>query len=426
MQHKKRGRPRLREDAEQAAQAFGEDTAPQLGPERSSRPIAQPRHRRNESYRSLQSLTSEESPSWPSTTPSSTTHAIMQSPKDYQPVLVPATQRPYHEVPTALLDLDFVVVRANAPFEQIISAGQPLRGRSLIEAARSVAGHSLQNIRNSLRGEREAREPAYMPPILQTGQDPYPSIDASIDDYTQGFSDTMHTWTQTQLGSSAQTFPARLRLGKAGVYFVAVTLPSFQPLEVVSVPRPAAAYSGPLILGPPLPGREAGPISHSQSAPPRTYISTTHSAAAPIPPPPPQPHSRSYPPMRPPAPSQPYTAHPLQSFPPPARPPPPTIPAPPSLHSNTAPYIPRGDVSSLTAPTGPTRMQLPPLVISGPSSVSARSRANTLDSIIMSSQVSSEDDSGETAAGGNAQRASSPKKRRRVGIEDVLQGARGS
>ncbi|EME40882.1 hypothetical protein DOTSEDRAFT_74440 [Dothistroma septosporum NZE10] len=239
VQHKKRGRPRLREEGdfkvEQMPSAAVRSNVMIPEADVVVRPIASTRHRRQESFRSLRSQGSDgsgisSSPTYPYPPPPTATQATF----DIQhPFTLSAA--PEYEIPTAYLNLDLTFLKSNAPFRQIMLAGQEIVGRALGEVAAPVDGESFSNIRSRIRAEREARDPAHMPPINRPGHDPLQGASiADVERYTHGFEDHTHFWTQTQLGVAAQRFPARVRLAKANTYWVAITLPSYHPLGHIS------------------------------------------------------------------------------------------------------------------------------------------------------------------------------------------------
>ncbi|KAF2721572.1 hypothetical protein K431DRAFT_303329 [Polychaeton citri CBS 116435] len=267
VQHKKRGRPRLREESEFrveiSSSMIGPPNAAVTAGQPLTRPIAGTRERRADSFRSLKSHTSEESPSFAASSPAYAPpliphprHVRQQSstssfPSSYAPQPLPL---PPFEVATALLDLDLSVLRANRPFQQIMLGGRAARGRKLDDFTASTGGEGFLELRNQLREERERREPAYLPPIMEAGQDPLQDVaDNEVDRFTQDFTDRTYHWTQTQIGLAAQTFPARVRLAKAATYFVVVTLPTFHPIEQ---PRPVP----PPPLAPPIAFNPSGSL----------------------------------------------------------------------------------------------------------------------------------------------------------------------
>ena len=379
---------------------------PVAGPS-SARPIAGTRHRRTDSLRSLRSQTSDGSsasalatPSFPPPLASPASFGPQRPPPPGAGLLAP-------QIPTAYLDLDFVLIRANVPFTQIISGGREMTGRQLGEFAAPVDSENFNAIKNQLRAEREAREPAYMAPILHAGQDPLQGVSESdIDRLSQSFTDHTYTWTRSQPMTSTETFPARIRLAKAAIYFVVVTLPSFRPVVPPQFSVPAPAFAVP----PPLPMPEGYLLQRqgaTQSAPPIVYQPPSISAGLPPPERPPivqATESRTYPPYPL---QQPFQPH--QQLAPPTTPR--LLAAEPPVEAipfSTPPYIPREALRASEAP-----VQLPPLVSSSSGSA-AQSRAR--ESEAEQQQVLSEEEEDE---GGESGR--SPKKRRKVGIHDVIQ-----
>ena len=264
--HKKRGRPRLRDESEfkveQILPGPGPGSMSQViaGPS-TPRPIAGTRHRRTESLRSLRSQTSEYSPgSGGQPTPMFPPPASMLPPPNMPPPrdLTPA------EIPTAFLDLDFIVIRANRPFQEIINSGRDIRGARMADLVTAADNTALPDIRNDIRGEREALDPHYMPPIIRQGQDPLSGVsEADLDRLSQSSADRTYTWARNLPGS--EPFPARVRLGKADIYFLAVTLPTFRP---IFPPAPPPQFALPPYLSgmpppnPPLPAPPQYPPTH--------------------------------------------------------------------------------------------------------------------------------------------------------------------
>lgn len=348
-----------------------------------SRPIAAPRQRRADSLQSLRSQTSERSSLLtPSLPPPSTFQSAFNHPQPPSSVaLAPA------EVPTAFLDVDLIILRANQPFKQIINEGQDVKDRQLGEIAAPADSESFQTIRNRLRAEREAREPSYMPPIIQSGQDPIQGIsEADIERLTYGFTDHTYTWTRSPAGPTAETFPARVRLAKATAYFVVVTLPSFRPAH----PKGASAVSV-IPFAPP-------PLSPMSAHPPTTVPGGVY---------PPMPASFLPPSPRPSSGAQAYPAiHRGTSYQHPSVPS--TLPLPAAQPPfETRSFAPPAAVGEVMQPPA-IRGQLAP--VSGTSIMAAG--ASSQGKAETPPQQASSSEEGEDR---------SPKKRRRVGIDEVLQ-----
>lgn len=399
----------------------GPSTAPPLAPvDHHMRPIAATRPRRAESFRSLRSQGSEASGVATSPTYSNPRPTTNLQPRyGFQAPSAPNPSSRSYEVPTAYLDLDLIIVKANSPFRQIMLGGQEVVRRQLHEIAAPVDGQSFEIIRNRLRAEREAREPLYMPPLILPGHDPlFGALEVDVDQYTRGFDDHTYTWTQTRAGPAGQSFPARVRLAKASSYFVTVTLPSFRPVEPSPQPPPPVyarrqeAYSAPPRSAPPEASPRAGFVPYPGSvlsAPPpasRTMQSIrrtpphVYQSPAQMSQPSPRP---GYPPYQ----STPSTASRLHVAEPP---------------TETTAFTPRSATREppQAVPVEPS-VQLPPILGGGTparrlSTVAGPSDTRNVDTRARQGESSNEEEGGTPS--GSQQR--SPRKRRRMDIDQVL------
>jgi len=235
--HKKRGRPRLREDATFANVTAGPSTVTattgsMAGTVRAERPVAPvSRHHRGDSFRSIRSF--ESSP--PSISSNSPSYARPASRSWPQPrTTMPARQ---YATPVAFLDLDLKILKTNSTFQQLFTGIQDLRGRRLNEIARPIEIDGFTAMRNQLREEREARDPAYLPPIFPGEHDPLAAVNENdIDAVAQGFQDRQYLVTYSWPGGSEQTLATRVRLARTSIYFVVISLPPIpqQPSSIIT------------------------------------------------------------------------------------------------------------------------------------------------------------------------------------------------
>ncbi|KAM3424055.1 hypothetical protein BST61_g11394 [Cercospora zeina] len=435
VQHKKRGRPRLRDDSNSKVARTVPDRAVPTpmhigGFEAGLRNIATPRSRRTESFRSVRSedetrpVTSEGTISYDpgpdsgrATGPPPFQHPFPPYPSDY-------------EIPTAFLDMDLTIQKANESFCQIMFlAGAEAVGCPLGEVARPMDGASFQAMRAAMRIERERRDPSYMAPMVRANHDPLDgAMLTDVNRYTEGSVDRVHTWTQTKAGYRSQNFPARVRLAKTDAYFVAITLPSFRP--ALEPPHPP-----PLDFPRQLKDRNTAPRHYaSLSAPsaPFRQHSITAPILAPLRTPGHQP-TRSYPPPQPPLPYQREIRHPAHQpapsfaipspFPPGPVPPPRISPADRSSEtrpftSQQAPHLPQSrDLRRV--------IQLPPILTGAAPAVSQSTTTTTTTTTVSgpSSHVAGDTGrSGEVSGEeGTAGASRSPsRKRRKLDLDDVL------
>ena len=201
------------------------------------------RHGRTDSLRSLRSQANDGSSGMALQPPSSLpSMPSLQPSASYLRLHRPGPELSAAEIPTAYLNLDLSFLRANGPFQQILSPGQQVVGRRVSEVAVSVDSENFESISERLKAERDAREPAYMPPIMQAGYDPVQGVnDADVDRLTYGFSDRTYTWQRSLSAGGTERFPARVRLAKATSYFVVITLPSFRPMAPPNMPSSASS-----------------------------------------------------------------------------------------------------------------------------------------------------------------------------------------
>ena len=283
MPHKKRGRPRLREDTDFRVDTTAHQERPSTsgsatGLPTGERPVAAMRHRRGESLRTLRSSISSAS----GVSVTSPTSYGRPSSRSIETVygLPPQSM----VIPTAFLDLDLVIVKANSAFQNLFAGVQDIRGRRLGDIARPTDADSFQAVRNMLREEREEKEPHYLPPILQHGHDPLNgTTERDLDDVTRGFEDRRYMWTYTLHGGLEQTLSTRVRLAKSSAYFVTLALPSLPIAQVFAVPGqgpPSTTLPSPISLTGPIqampPPLDPLLISRgppAQSAPPSPFYS---------------------------------------------------------------------------------------------------------------------------------------------------------
>lgn len=409
----------------------------------SSRSMAVPRPRRAESFRSLRSQDSDVPRQLgPPTYPYDPLRTVATT---YMPAEYP---RPASDsdVPTAYLDLDLIIIKANSSFCHMMQTHElDHAGRQLSEIAVPVDGVSFASIRALLRAERDHQAPAYMPPIVQAGQDFLEGVSLNdVDRCVLGHEDHTYTWRPSSAGGSSPVFPARVRLAKANAYFVAVTLPSPQPAFSHGLHtnplRPHAHF-----MSPPLHPDAHPPEQYtysryqpSQSAPAGRYM--PHPTTGPLPAPhrtPGHQPTRSYPPPQPHVPYQQQTE----------RQPPPVERFSQSIRPQTSsgmpasvmvPRLPPAEPPTATtvfnprsAPQEshpshtyiqPTGVQLPPMLGAAPypaglhaHSIGATSAAATSSArppdITKSTEASP--DEGESAT-------RTPRKRRKLDLGDVL------
>ncbi|KAF2833209.1 hypothetical protein CC86DRAFT_389537 [Ophiobolus disseminans] len=263
VQHKKRGRPRLRDDRDFSRSEDGRQQPSQiLGAVPASVAEAYPRsfptvhsQRPSDATRFSGRQGEEHSPSIHSQSAlvsngsqSEGFGSVAISPYPAGPNLV------YQALPVAFLNLDLVIQKSNRAFQDLVSFLGDVRGKHLGDILEARQNESLQRLRNELRDERDEREPTYMAPITPIGQDPMRPVmeqleDRDVDQVSQGFTDRPMYLSFRMSNGQYQSLLVQVRLAKTSLYLVT--------LVVRSPPR---------MSGPPLLTQQYAPPTPSQTS----------------------------------------------------------------------------------------------------------------------------------------------------------------
>ena len=273
MLHKKRGRPRLRDDRdfsrpEEGRQRLEQTQGSSLAPA-SEAFVHQTPHSASHPHR-LVDIPRTTVTQRGNTIPNVAVPSIggrTQSIDSYGGVsALPYAVGPdlaYQPLPVAFLNLDLVIQKSNQAFHDLISFLGNVGGKHLGEILEPKQGESLQRLRNDLRDERDEREPTYMAPITPIGYDPMRSVmesvtDREVDHVSQGFTDRPIFLNFRLQNGQYQSLKTQVRLAKTSLYFVTL---------VVHTP----------------PHRPLGPPLLTQQLAPPTPIHTSQSMSAPTP-----------------------------------------------------------------------------------------------------------------------------------------------
>jgi hypothetical protein len=271
VQHKKRGRPRLRDDREFSRAEEGRQ-APQGGIPTSETFASQIPYTPSHPHRvsdpprisnSAQGLDGANASSQASASNGNTARHVNSH--SVVPLYGPGPNLAYHSLPVAFLDLDLVIQKSNQAFADLVAFLGDVRGKHLGDLLEARQNDSLQRLRNELRDERDEREPTYMPPITPIGQDPMRAVMESVSDrdvehVSQAFTDRpMFLSFRLPTGGQYQSLQVQIRLAKTSLYFVTL---------VVHIPArlAAAAPPPPLLTQQLVPPTPIG-LSQSRSAP---------------------------------------------------------------------------------------------------------------------------------------------------------------
>ena len=223
MQHKKRGRPRLRdEDHCRGVNSTGDYSHPHLYPAQSellAQNHAHPdQYRSGASYRELRPHTdpyargAQIARSAPNSNPHQPYSGQPHGSTTYGPKLI----RDLSEVnSTALLTLDFVIVRCNESFRNALSLRSSAEDKKLKDLVLPSEKEKIQRLQGSLQGEMRSSGST---PFFQSNGDLYESI--------ANFQSRSEYWTFRLPNGQSRGYPVSVSLARTDSFFVVLTLVS--------------------------------------------------------------------------------------------------------------------------------------------------------------------------------------------------------
>ena len=231
MEHKKRGRPRLRDESGARTDQPSMTVAPGVAP--AATPVGRGHHRADSYQRQLRSRTRGESQGT----------LQLQEPLTAFSSQAPAVQRP-GEVSVgyfasrsdlgsasgemmAFLNLDLQILKCNEAFRQMFGAGGDPRGRRLSDFIDIRHESQVQRLQNELREERSRRDPTYLPSIFpdrQEQQAVQALHDTDVDRITQGFDERRESWTYVLSDGRPEQLYSRVSLARTTIYFAVIIL----------------------------------------------------------------------------------------------------------------------------------------------------------------------------------------------------------
>lgn len=287
--HKKRGRPRLRDDRD--------FTRPEEGSQRPDRTLGsnfppvtealthQTPFPASHSHRVVdlpRTTVAQRGNSIPNVVASSL-GGRTQSMSSYGGVSAPSyavgPELAYQSLPVAFLNLDLVVQKSNQAFQDMVSFLGNVVGKHLGELLEPRQSESLQRLCNDLRDERDEREPTYMAPITPIGHDPMRSVmesvaDRDVEHVSHGFTDRPIFLSYLLPNGQYQSLQTQIRLARTSLYFVTLVVRT-------APPRPLGPPLLAQQLAPPTPMHTSQPMSAPTPLPSRTGHYTPQQARPP-------------------------------------------------------------------------------------------------------------------------------------------------
>ena len=253
MQHKKRGRPRLREEDNVRELAFGTEYPHSELYSGQAGGLSDPHsaRRRSKTYRELRSQPEapfvDQRPR--GSDASFSQQQYMQGAAAYS-VPQPNNHFINIDIPTVLLTPDFVVAQHNRAFSNALSLSFTARAQTLLDLVVPAERDKIQRLQSIM--QTELREAAHSS-LMRGGQSSHgamPSIDhLDIARATAGFPTRSEYWTFRLPREQSRGFPISISLAKEGSHFVILTLvQSTSTMHAVQSPPPQQLVHSPPIL----------------------------------------------------------------------------------------------------------------------------------------------------------------------------------
>ncbi|KZM22744.1 uncharacterized protein EKO05_0001515 [Ascochyta rabiei] len=194
----------------------------------------------------------------------------------------------YQSLPVAFLNLDLVIQKSNQAFQDLVSFLGNVVGKHLGELLETRHAEGLQRLRNELRDERDEREPTYMAPITPIGHDPMRSVmdsvaDRDVEHVSHGFTDRPIFLSYLLPNGQYQSLQTQIRLARTSLYFVTMVVrtapsrPLGPPLLTQQLAPPAPIHALQSMSAPtPVPSR-TGHYTPQQARPPSSASSAPNS-----------------------------------------------------------------------------------------------------------------------------------------------------
>ena len=264
VQHKKRGRPRLRdEETGRGSVTYGgESSHPQLYPAQAEILGLQGSDQRTQprtlSYREIRSQ--------PETIYTSSRGPFNQSsstgyPTPHDPL--PASQSIPETTPIALLTLDFIIQRSNFAFSTALSLRSSVEGRSIKDLLISSDREKLQRLQNSLGAELQDK--AHLAPLRSSP----PGAPFDLLAATEGFQQRPEYLLFHLPNGQSRGFPVSISLARTTTTFLVLSLVATTkaPLTLSHVPNPNRGWT-PALPSPVPPQSLRSPGLEYSAAPP--------------------------------------------------------------------------------------------------------------------------------------------------------------
>ena len=223
VQHKKRGRPRLREEDSLRGVSYHNTYAhPEMFPgENTVISVAQADRPRSKSYRELRS----QPDALYATQRPRTSDAVYYDPQQLYGMSSARSSFLPNTTPTVLLTPEFTVAQQNRAFADTLALPYTARGWQLLDLVLPSEREKVNRVQTLLRAELQAANPMYPRDgnyDSRSGMPPIESLDVGL--ATSGFKTRSEYWTFRISHDQSRGFPISITLARTSTYFVVLTL----------------------------------------------------------------------------------------------------------------------------------------------------------------------------------------------------------
>lgn len=127
----------------------------------------------------------------------------------------------------AFMNMEFRILKANGRFHEVLGGGASVTGRSLVDFVDPIHAEALRYLQSELRDERSRREPTFLPgiyPDVQEQEAVQSLEDADIERISEGYSKRQNVWTFTLPGGRIETFRTSIRLARTSTFFATIVM----------------------------------------------------------------------------------------------------------------------------------------------------------------------------------------------------------
>lgn len=242
VRHKKRGRPRLRDDRESRMEAARFPHGPESGARRSSN--IRPASMGQSLFYNSPGSAAASAPGSEFTSPETPGHRylprVFSADASYRAEV--QSLQPVEE-PVVYMRTNMEIVKASASFSEAIGVAG-FAGRRIIDMVAPETSETMMELCNALNTEQKRREPTYLPPIFDKGEEAARALSFAPEMVSRiEFNHSAYATFRAHDGQP-RSYPIRIGLVKEGSFFFIAVLLSVQSRLLYQPAAPQPRHAG--------------------------------------------------------------------------------------------------------------------------------------------------------------------------------------